>query len=129
MNYFNMSVEETKVVLKKLQEDKKQVAKGKGRTYFITPMVNDETIVEFSLKQYAHFHECIAIERKRSRDALNDKESLAATGIFNPDGKKITKETEEKIKAWTENAYPKINENLWDIEFEEKFLIEHLKTN
>ena len=39
-----------------------------------------------------------------------------------------TDRTEEKIKKWTENAYPKITEAIWDIEFEEQKLIEYLKT-
>jgi hypothetical protein len=130
MNYFNTNVEETKLILKKLQEDKKQVLKGKGRTYLVTPLVNVETIVDFSLKQYQNFHERVSVERKRSNDALNDRVSLEKTGIFdNENFKKPAKklETEEKIKIWTENAYPKINEKVWDIEFEEKELINYLK--
>ena len=131
MHYFDLSFEDTKVLLKKLQEDKKQVLKGKQRNILVTPLVVLDKIVEFSLTQYDNFHVLAKIERERSRECFNDRKALEETGIFNTENfKKASKalETEEKIKKWTENAYPKITEAIWDIEFEEQKLIEYLKS-
>ena len=124
MKYFEMNLDEAKLELKKLQADKKLVLNGKPRKVFLTPLVTLETIDIFSLKQYENFHICAKNERQRSISMFNNKESLAATGIFD---KKIDKDKEEKIRLWTLNAYPNINEVLWDLEFEERELINYLR--
>lgn len=132
---FSLTLEETKSLLKDLQNDKKKVLKGAKRDVFVGPKVVLEKRVQFLKDEYQNFHNKFESELQRAKDARNDTEPLKLYGFKVVKGyiREMSKSeyqgkyNDVELALWTEKTFPKFTDELWDIEFEEYVLIEHMK--
>lgn len=120
---YSLSIDGAKEQLKLLQADLKKVKSGSRRSHYIGEHIID--IHPYMINQYKNFHIKFIAEHARANSVMMNRESLKATGIFSD--KKIDKETQQKVDAWTDSAYPKITEDIWDIEYDMELLLNFIK--
>lgn len=133
---FNLTIDEAKALLKKVQEDKKKVLNGAKKSVFVGNSIesaNDK--YNYVKAQYKNFFERYEAEKERAALARLETSKLPEWGfeMVNgyvrelPKSKYSGKANDKELTIWTETTFVKIQEELWEIEFDENLLIEHMK--
>ena len=121
---------DSKPVLKKYFGDQPKdiIKKRKKRKDGIGNYLNDDFIVDYMQVMNFYIYTKINKERERAWKFLNnEKESVKAGFVDEAEyarlGKKVPKQSKEQASKWAEIAYPKIELELWEEEFNNKLLI------
>lgn len=120
--FFNLSTEEAKQLLKNLQNDVKNIQKTGMRKVLACEHTTLEKCFEFCKLQNEDFYKRFNEEKERAWLFLNDKEEATKAGWYDK------KCEESKLLAWANKAYPNFSEQLWANEFEQRMLIDYLKS-
>jgi uncharacterized protein YbbC (DUF1343 family) len=116
------SEEDIKRLKKKLKETAKDVRNGRLRKFFTSAeYISQEKIYQFLKLQNEYFYEQFEKEKERATKFLNNEEELINAGWLS------RKPQENKLLEWAEKAYPSVNPDKWDLEFEQKLFDERLK--
>lgn len=137
MYTYNLTKEEAKELLKKLQKDAENIKKGSMRKVFsIETLSSAESAFYFAKEQNKNFYERLHLEQVRASLCRHNEKELLQFG-FKKDGEYVFQLSREEfkgkpdeigLKQWTEKTYVNISEQLWDNEFEQKHLLEFIKT-
>jgi len=117
-----LSLEELKSSMKKLEKEEKRVAAGKKREYYFSAdKVNVSELFNFLSEQFQFAMKKMKEEKQKCWIFVNDEAELKKAGFYDK------KENPQKISAWAEKAYPKMNIELYEVQYEKEKVLEAMR--
>lgn len=117
----NVSVEEVKILIKKLKKDLDSLNKGKtsSRSVFLNHYLTSESVIENCRLQDENFKKRFKEEKQRAWDFLNDEVEIEKAGWNYTGGKKsVLEENRIKQLEWANKAYAHYDCEVWDTELD-----------
>lgn len=114
------SVEDIKRIEKKIKDNMKDVRNDRQKKFFLSAeYITDKDVFEYIKQENNYVLNRVQEERVRAWTFLNDKENDYKYGwIDREDPKKYPKQTKEQLEEWGKLAYPNINVQMFETEFE-----------
>jgi len=117
-----LSLEELKSSMKKLEKEEKRVAAGKKREYYFSAdKVETSELFDFLSEQFKFAMKKLKEEKQNCWDFMNDEAELKKAGFYD------RKENPKKVAAWAEKAYPKMNVELYEVQYEKEKVLEAMR--
>ena len=127
-NYLaHCSTSDIKRIQKKLKENGREIRNERPKKFFLSAeYITQEDVFEYLQEENRYTLQRIKEEKERAWKFLTNKENDIKYGWVSEDPKKHPKQSQEQLDEWTALAYPNINVQAFELEFELKTLEEAL---